>query len=555
MKKKISIAVIVLLLSQVSLFFGGCGKKVKYDPTKTQLFIHSQEGGFGSEYVREISNAFAEEFKDVSFEEGKTGVEPVIEAHKGESLNRLWMTKYDVVFGESVQYYDLAMQGNIFLDISDIINDILPGEGKSINDKLRPAHKSMIPAIDGKYYALPSYEYFFFLCYDADLFEEKRLYFADNKSNGNDGFILSATDKRSAGPDGEYNTYDDGLPVTIEDFFKLCSYMRQRNVTPFIWTGEYPAYIRKFLRQLMGVYDGKNFSSNFTFSGQSEIVTGMTGNSVKLTNNFSMTLPQTQTMSISPETGYRLNQSAGRYYSLAFLEAMLSDPGFYDPRSFSQVESHLQAQEDYIYSRLENEPIAMLVEGNYWENEAKGAFARSEKDYPNTAKNRRFAVMPLPRLDETSPFEKYHNMDNAKAYLFINQAGVEGNEGKVKLAKEFLKFFYRDINLQTFTTITGTTIAADYKLTDAQYNGLSFYRKSVWDYLQNSEMVYQASGSEFYIRNSSTLEQDMLYYNTRVGSASYSFAQTAMRNSGVSAINYFNGMAVAEQTWRNKYAF
>ena len=86
---------------------------------------------------------------------------------------------------------------------------------------------------NGKYYALPHYSVYQGLMYNIDLFEKKGLYFAKETDNGNDGFVVKGEEK-SCGPDGVYGTSDDGLPSSYEEFFKLCDYMVQRGVTPFV---------------------------------------------------------------------------------------------------------------------------------------------------------------------------------------------------------------------------------------------------------------------------------------------------------------------------------
>ena len=81
------------------------------------------------------------------------------------------------------------------------------------------------------------------IVYDVDLFDSKGLYF---KADGTLGAKLADTNK-GMGPDGQANTYDDGLPQTYAQFFTLCKHMSDKGIIPFIWTGQYAAAYTSYL--------------------------------------------------------------------------------------------------------------------------------------------------------------------------------------------------------------------------------------------------------------------------------------------------------------------
>ena len=93
----------------------------------------------------------------------------------------------------------------------------------------------------------------FFACfcgviYDVDLFDSKRFYF---KSDNTIGAKLS-DENLGTGPDGVSGTYDDGLPRTYDEFFALCSHMKNYAITPMICSGQYiQAY--RFVKQKRGL--------------------------------------------------------------------------------------------------------------------------------------------------------------------------------------------------------------------------------------------------------------------------------------------------------------
>lgn len=121
--------------------------------------------------------------------------------------------------------------------------------------------------------------------------------------------------------------------------------------------------------------------------------------------------------------------------------------------------SHLGAQEEFIYSSLENDaPIAMLIDGSYWYNEAKDIFRRSENTYKEKAKDRNFAWMSLPTQYSGSVKEgegkKNALLEILSSYSFIN-ANIKDKPEIVKMAKMFLQYCYTEEALVDFSVTTG----------------------------------------------------------------------------------------------------
>ena len=83
-----------------------------------------------------------------------------------------------------------------------------------------------------------------------------------------------------------------------------------------------------------------------------------------------------------------------------FMHELVKNDWIYD-MSFNIVQSHTDAQDDYLLSNVDAEytPIGMLFEGIWWNNEAKSTFAAMEKYYGEeySQNNRNFGLMPLPK--------------------------------------------------------------------------------------------------------------------------------------------------------------
>ena len=286
--KKIGLFIIMLLtiLTLAACNIDRIGEDEDADLGKTQLYIGNFDGGYGDEWLDKVKLRFEEKYKDVSFEEGKKGVQVIIRNSKnfvGVTLqNEIQGLQQDVFFTESVYYYDFVNQG-LLLDISDVVEqplnyEFIDGventetETLSIEDKMRQGHIDFLKTPDEAYYGLPFYEANYALIYDVDLFEDELLYFAKDGLGNSFGFITDLEMERSAGPDGNPETiYDNGLPATYEDFFKLADYMVRKNIVPITWAGNVQNYVSSLLTSFWTDFEGREqMMLNYTFDGTAE---------------------------------------------------------------------------------------------------------------------------------------------------------------------------------------------------------------------------------------------------------------------------------------------
>ena len=211
MKKIISVALAGIIgASVVSTCVGYTKPGAEIDPTKTQLYVSNYNGGQGTAWIDtenstdDMIGRFEEAYKNVSFEDGKTGVQVMVTPTKTKGntlISQMNGMEEEVFFQEDVPYGTAADAGK-FLDITDVVNSIQAQEGVSISET-RLENLS----VDGKYYAIPHYEIYDGITYDVDLFEDELLYFADERDNGNNGFLVTKNDIRSKGPDPSIYRY------------------------------------------------------------------------------------------------------------------------------------------------------------------------------------------------------------------------------------------------------------------------------------------------------------------------------------------------------------
>ena len=550
-KRILSSLMALLMVSSVGAF-AGCGNGTgggivneQIDKNRTQLYIGNYNGGYGDVWLKALKTRFEEEYKDHSFENNKTGVQVIIDNKKEEykTWDNLSTTieksKNAIYFTEGIANKAL-IEGNYVLELSDILKTPLSeyGESESIYDKMDEAQRNYFLQND-KCYTLPTYNAFFGLVYDIDLFESYGLYFAAEVDNGNDGFVISATDAKANGPDGTPNTYDDGLPATYDDFFKLCDRMQDAGITPFIWSGEYESsYIRQLAGALWADYEGKENALKFySLTGSVEVVDtiGDDGN---------VTL---KTVDMTTENGYEIYGQAGRYYSVQFIEKMVRGGAierYWQNMSFNLTQSHTNAQEDYLYSKHETgkKPIAMLADGVWWQSESDLVFSDMKGLYGDVAskENRKFGFMPMPKATAAKVGEKVTLLDMLGAKVFVN-ANVANNPVQKDLAIKFVRFAHTDKSLSEFQGITNVPKAYNYELSAADESKLSHFGKLVAEMSQSADIVYEYP-LNIMVEGISNAGNTLSAYMTTIEKLPYSDLGKTFRDHSFSAKSYFVGI-------------
>ena len=483
MKKKILSVILSILTTISSLFlFTACKDEFEEEinTDQTQLFIGIYDGGFGHQWLRDLADEFEALYANEPFEEGKMGVQIIIDPKKTEyqdtNLKASISTGINDMYFSTINVSDFV-DSDLLLDITTAVTTPLTeyGETRSIADKINTNAKNyqlQSSASGDKYYAIPNYIGFSNIVYDVDLFEEKKFYFATDGSwtSGRVG------DKQKwVGQDGIEGTLDDGLPVTFDDYKKMIYQMKKLSVTPFIWSGAYSWYRTDMLTALWANYEGANdFSLNIHFTG-----TDSTFGPIDKTN------------------GYLLQKQEGKRPALIFAEYVMSDVNNYAANSFGSS-THMGVQDEFLYSRKKAasdstiKPIAMLWEGNWWENEAKNTIVNmaTSAEY----QNRRFGLMTFPRMDENANTNYVMYSVSPNANVFIRKNAVQP-----KLAKMFLRYTTTDKALRYYTKETGALRDMKYSLEESDLENMSYYKRAVWDKFSNANttVVYNCDNSAF----------------------------------------------------------
>ena len=543
MKRKLILA-LSLLIFVTTLFpiaaCGGRGEDDRYqvDPNREQLYIAISDEGIGRDWL--------ESDLIPRFEQAYPGYQVIPRVQNSELTDgtvQLLAPSSDIdIFYSQIE--DLTTLEGVALDITDIVTEkvydaqgeyVSEGGTQSISDKLEGFNSShyglfnMGTAGSEKFLALPYYTTPYGIWYDVDLFENEEYY-----SLGYEG--ITGTEDDDWGPDGEEGGFDDGLPATFEDFKLLITTLYSDGLTPLTWSGTHSWMRTHYLDTVWLNYEGVNdYDLNYTFSG---------------------TDSQFGTVSIAD--GWNLAGQEGRLAMLEMAHFLVSNTKFYSGDAFRSTQSHLVAQQDFLGSVTRSSRIAMIMDGSWWEYEAKGYMTSmaSEKNEKYGYGKRRFGFMPVPAFIGTEGIEDQTNQEtvlydqNAMRNVFVN-----ANTDVPEIAKAFLQFAHTNTSLSAFNRITGTMKPYVYTMSKSDYENLTYMGKQVYDMVhEDGVRLYYNVLSKSYSKYATYLSN--WKYGTRIGDREYGGDPMFYfkENPSVTAEDYFNGMAVyySQQTWEER---
>ena len=504
MKKGLKTFLTLALAATCSLGCFACGGGGNSDDGRTKFVVFSYDGGYGTQWLRNAEAAYEKTHTDVNIEV------QVEKTQNGDlSAAQIKNSAAKMFFLEQVSYANLIAEG-VVGDITDVLTETNPYDGKKIIDKYTEQQKEYYKVSDA-YYGIPHYAGNNGFIYNKDLFDSNLWYFKKNKPTGSDVitddyFVSSATEERSYGPNGKTGvengvdySWDDGLPATYSEFLILLDYIRSfniQNLKPITVTGgSREQYVGLLYNALVADYEGaEQMLLNYTFNG--------TATDLGKIVNGEFVQDEAPTP-VTLENGYEVTRQAGRYYALKFLTDIFKNTANYDVQAIrSGSDSNTVAQ-----TRFARGQAAILIEGCWWESEAQndvfGALGKSKTDY-------NFAWMPMPKADE-SKVGTETVMDNIYSLCFVKN---NLSDKEKEIAKDFIQFLYSDEMLSAFTRDTGTLRALDYKVSDADYETLTPYGKSVYLHKQTSQTIYPLANNTVFRNNQADFTGRKYYATT-----------------------------------------
>lgn len=485
------------------------------DSSKITQISFRQWGGTASstDWLQQAADRFAAEKANEPYESGKKGVKVEISTNKDSDYTSS-IPDYDILMDEnSANIYDMQTRGYL-ADIDDLV--------KGLQSKIEPQLLPKLKGADGKYYGLPHYSYDVSISYNVDLFKTENLYIAapgeesvvNYKSSLLPGssagvnFVFNENTKKSCGPNGIPNDYDDGLPSSLEEFIVLCEYIRnKKNFNPFaisdITGGANYAFmlIESLWAGMVGTDAMKATTCNFTDAEVEVVKEGALSYDGTLLNT-GIKMPQTETVVLSDDNGYRMYDMSARYYALSFLE-LAKNKGWFK----NQQMTNTKAQEFFVlgnYNANDPDRCAMLVDSTFWYGESVSGGTLTKYKSLSGGKEANVSMMPMPVQltgQVTEGNGKKPTVIDTSATVFVNKR-VEKNEGLFRAVKEFIEFLYSDAELKAFTETSKLTMNLKYDYDKSSlgnfYAGVLEIEKAAGD------KVYAASDNIKYSKNRSS---------------------------------------------------
>ena len=485
------------------------------DSSKITQISFRQWGGTASstDWLQQAADRFAAEKANEPYESGKKGVKVEISTNKDSDYTSS-IPDYDILMDENeANIYDMQTRGYL-ADIDDLV--------KGLQSKIEPQLLPKFKGADGKYYGLPHYSYDVSISYNVDLFKSENLYIAAPgeesvvnykssllpASSAGVNFVFNENTKKSCGPNGIPNDYDDGLPSSLEEFIVLCDYIKnKKQINPFsisdINGGANYAFmlIESLWAGMVGTDAMKATTCNFTDAEVEVVKEGALSYDGNLLNT-GIKMPQTETVRLSDENGYRMYDMSARYYALSFLE-LAKNKGWFK----NQQMTNTKAQEFFVlgnYNANDNDRCAMLVDSTFWYGEAVSGGTLTKYKSLSGGKEANVSMMPMPVQltgQVTEGNGKKPTVIDTSATVFVNKR-VEKNEGLFRAVKEFIEFLYSDAELKAFTETSKLTMNLKYDYDKSSlgnfYAGVLEIEKAAGD------KVYAASDNIKFSKNRSS---------------------------------------------------
>lgn len=523
------------------------------DELRTQLYIYNTDFVGGGEWLQRLADEFELlHAEDSEWEDGKTGVQVIVRAstNRDEDLTARLKTGVEEVYFSQTPSYRAVAEQNLLLDLTELVTAELPNEARSIADKLSEEQKEYYGVqgeeepFEATYYGIPYRSGTFGLVYNVDLFEKYGYYFAAESTSELDPFVKTATERRSAGADGEWNTFDDGLPATYAEFFTLCDKISSNGHVPVTWGGAtYGEYLTWLTNALATDCDGyEQTKLRYTLDGEAKGLGSIRN------GGFAAEEKATQ---ITEENGYELVRSTGVYRALEFVRKLTTTERYYDGEAFRTNRTQDAAQLDFMAGeRLTGtpmkKPIAMLADGSWWQSGMiPSAEAEAESESVETAEaveaeeETRFGFMPLPKATKSQVGERTTLYNSLCSSVFVS---ARTEEWKRPLVEEFLRFIYSDDGLKEYMLLTNGTVALDVSLDETESEELSYFGKSVAKILMNADMVAPYSTNSLFLKNESEFSAQSFWGASFALATPIQHPAEAFRKNNVSVVDYFNGM-------------
>lgn len=537
--KKIGALALAALTGVSTVSFAACGNSAAEEAKKknsTILNVKIFNGGLGYAWLQQIAEKFMETFKDVSFEEGKQGVYISITPNK--SFNDLHMNMQTGADSEDLYYtatndVQSFVNADVAYDLTDVMTANVYDENGNVKlnatgDGWATQSKSIVDRISIDYYR----QAFNF----GD--EANPTYYAVPYEDSISGFIVDWDLFKQEG----WNSYDgiDGMPATFEDFYDLLYRIQKTGFSAFTYSSSVGYYTSCFQSAIQAKVDGSDFytdvSSDYTadydFNGDGTI---------------------SDDEKITPKTIEKLLDTKGYRAAVEMVaELFKSENGntYYDPNVVQGV-SFGGAQQDFVMSKNSSsrKRIAMIYEGDWWENETRATFnSMGRLNDADGYGQREFRMMPIPAYSSSDKNEKNTIGSFSSGYAVIaNKKTLAKSESKQRVLELFLQYQYASEGLKTFTKASGSALPFDYSMTEDELATLTPFARNMWELRHNDQVEIIRNNPHMRSREVRLAERT-IGFSTKISGVSYdtslfnNYMTFCMAGKTVTPDSYIQGM-------------
>ena len=498
--KKIATVAVAGLLGLGTLSFAACS-----DPyaNMTTINVHYFNGGLGDDWIMESISQFEAMFANVSFEDGKTGVHVSLTANK--EFNELATSMSTGAEGADIIY---SAEGDRveFLNTPGILYDTTAIATEKVYDANGEVHLNA--AGNGFEVQADGYS-----MYDRMLPYYREAYnLAGTKWATNDGdvsFSLLPYEDTIAGIIIDYDFYEElcakykltdkmtgykyegdavAMPGTWDEFFALLTNMRDKDtsgaggVSGFMYSIDYytPSIETAVIADVDGTDEGVTDPSKYSGIRMFDTYRG----AYDFNNNGTIDEGET----ITSENYWKLTQTRGMeamvQVAVRLFEHGSNGNEIYDNGVMNNP-SYSSAQMDFVMSKNSSTAprILAILEGDWWENEARSSFDSMGKSNPEDAYGKRtFRMMPIPHMtaEEVENGKTYKVGSFSNGYpLILNNKTLAGNPAKETVAKLWVQFTHSNSQMNQFTKWSGSVRPYDYKISAEAKAQLTPFAQSV----------------------------------------------------------------------------
>jgi len=391
----------------------------------------------------------------------------------------------DIFYTAATNHWDFYEKG-VAADITDVLTEKVYDESgnlasdgngtMSIYDKMDPYFQKGFKESDGKYHGFPYMDSIVGIVYDHDLLTSRGILHED--------------------ADGNVTDY----PKTYAEFQEMLDEIQQSGMIGLTYSAQDASfYTTCVYSALVAQNEGIDAAQlNLTYGGEEGTdYTFPKGafSASELEEIGGTETAEGQTVKITAANAYLLSHQPGKLDAMEFVEMLFSGGMQYlDPKVSFATQSYSETQKSFINSeKLSQEqpdkaqPIAMIVEGEWWENEARQHFidmgtAFGENKYGYGKRDFRF--MPLPFSDDAkSDKEVYHSLSSG-SIAFVN-----ANSEHKDLAALWIQFSLQESSLEAFTLETGAVLGYDYDLSAEQKAELTPFARNVYEIRKERDNV------------------------------------------------------------------